>query len=478
MDVRILIAVLNYTSDDNVMSEARNLRNMVIAQTPLLGEENTPMHTGPAGGTGFEGATPRHQVAFTPNPLATPLRAGLPDPLATPRDVQATPSLQTPLRDGLKLNPEDGISTVGDTPREQRLRVTSTKRALQAGFMSLPKPENNFELLVPEEEAEEEVQDGKALTEEDAADRDARLKKLREEEERKTLARRSQVVQRGLPRPPNIDIERLLNDLTIGEDEDGELGEAQRLVHAELANLLQHDSIAHPIPGTSHPGGTVSTYEMPDDDVIAVAKSAIWTELATELGYPDANEETIKQGIATFSAHEEVDDTSSWARIRERLAFDPDSRVWVEPDQLSEDKQIAGLSVLLDECRDTMTKEAGAAAKLEKKLNKILGGYQARAAALSKRVTDAFSGIQKTKTEFDSFSRLRANETAVGPLRVAGLKEEVERLERREKLLQERYAEVDAERREASERVAALEERIMAEAEAMNEAALAAMEDS
>lgn len=75
------------------MSEARNLRNMVIAQTPLLGEENTPMHTGPAGGTGFEGATPQHQVAFTPNPLATPLRAGLSDSSATPRDVQVTPRI-------------------------------------------------------------------------------------------------------------------------------------------------------------------------------------------------------------------------------------------------------------------------------------------------------------------------------------------------------------------------------------------------
>ncbi|TFY64444.1 hypothetical protein EVJ58_g2617 [Rhodofomes roseus] len=61
---------------DNVMSEARNLRNMMAAQTPLLGDENTPIHTDPTGGTGFEGATPRHQVAFTPNPLATPIHAG------------------------------------------------------------------------------------------------------------------------------------------------------------------------------------------------------------------------------------------------------------------------------------------------------------------------------------------------------------------------------------------------------------------
>ncbi|KAJ8453773.1 hypothetical protein ONZ51_g13408 [Trametes cubensis] len=89
---------------DNVMSEARNLRNMTMAQTPLLGEENTPMHVGPQGGTGFEGATPRHQVAFTPNPLATPLHNGGVAPGATPRtDVGATPgtAMRTPMRDGL-----------------------------------------------------------------------------------------------------------------------------------------------------------------------------------------------------------------------------------------------------------------------------------------------------------------------------------------------------------------------------------------
>jgi hypothetical protein len=49
-----------FLTEDNVMMEARNLHNMTIAQTPLLGDENTPIHVGPGGGTGFEGATPRH----------------------------------------------------------------------------------------------------------------------------------------------------------------------------------------------------------------------------------------------------------------------------------------------------------------------------------------------------------------------------------------------------------------------------------
>ena len=137
------------------MMEARNLRNMTIAQTPLLGDENTPIHVGPGGGTGFEGATPRHQVAFTPNPLATPLRDNADSSAFTPRTVSGSGALstplRTPLRDNLSINPGE-YSISGDTPRDQRLRITSAKRVLKAGFLSLPKPENNFELVVPEDD--------------------------------------------------------------------------------------------------------------------------------------------------------------------------------------------------------------------------------------------------------------------------------------------------------------------------------------
>ena len=59
------------------------------------------------------------------------------------------------MRDGLRINAEEVFSVTGDTPRE-RLRQSSTKRALRTGFMNLPKPENNFELLVPEDESEDE----------------------------------------------------------------------------------------------------------------------------------------------------------------------------------------------------------------------------------------------------------------------------------------------------------------------------------
>ncbi|KAH7888895.1 pre-mRNA splicing factor component-domain-containing protein [Phlebopus sp. FC_14] len=464
---------------DNIMTEARNLRNMTIAQTPLLGDENTPLHVGPGGGTGFDSATPCHQVAFTPNPLATPLHGGVGDVSATPRgDGKAMPGatpFRTPMRDNLSINPDSGMFG-NETSRDQRLRVDSAKRAVKAGFMSLPKPENNFELLVPEEEEEEESGQG-PIIEEDAAERDARLKRMQEEEERRALARRSQAVQRGLPRPARVDVAQLMRDLNLGEESE-ELADARKLVNAELANLLLHDSITYPLPGTNLPGNTQSSYEIPPDDDLALAKSQIHLELATSIGFPSATEFQLKEGLATLSRSEEVDETTSWAYTRQRLAFNSGTRTWVEPDSIPPEDRIAGYSALLDESREQMTKEASKVAKVEKKLGITLGGYQARSKALAKRVTDAFDELVKTKLDYDSFSKLAINESAAGPRRVETLKEDVDILARRERLLQERYAELEEERRDAESRVTALEEKIMAEAEALNEAALAEMEES
>ncbi|KAF9532437.1 pre-mRNA splicing factor component-domain-containing protein [Crepidotus variabilis] len=459
---------------DNVLMEARNLRNMTVAQTPLLGDENTPMHNAPGGGSGFEGATPRHQVAFTPNPLATP-RQGLPDGSETPRngDVSATP-LRTPIRDSLSINPED-YSVIGVTPRDQRIHTTSTKRALKAGFMNLPKPENNFELLVPDDEEVEDQPDG-ALSVEDAAQRDSRLRRIREEEERKSLARRSQSVQQGLPRPANVDVASLLEKLNLDNDEDDVMSNAQKLLNAELAQLLQHDSIAHPIPGTTRAGGSQSSYPHPDDEAMELASQQIHLELATLVGFPSATPIQVREGLLKLAKTEVISQDLSWASVHKTLAYDAGTHSWVEPSSLSVEARNVGYSSLLEDKREAMAKEANKAAKAEKKLNVTLGGYLMRGQALTKRITTAFEELQKSKVEYEAFSRLHTNESAVGPRRVESLQEETQRLELRERMLQMRYAELVSEKQEAESRVALLEDKLMAEAEAINEAQLAAME--
>ncbi|KAG6889785.1 hypothetical protein C0992_004203 [Termitomyces sp. T32_za158] len=450
---------------DTVLMEARNLRNMTMQQTPLLGDENTPLHVGPGGGTGFEGATPMHSVAFTPNPLATPRENG--------SSVSATP-LRTPMRDNLSINPE-GFSSVDATPRDERLRMNSAKRALKAGFLSLPKPENNFELLVPEDEAAGGGPETIPLSE-DAAERDARLQRKREAEEQAALARRSQAVKLGLPRPAVVDVDALFQRLSVDEDKGSGQDNAQQLINAELAQLLLHDAITYPLPGTNLPGRTVSTYEQPPDNDVEAARAAIHFELSLAVGFPNANPEQLRDGLLALAKAEAVDENTSWAAVRKHLVYDTSSKAWVDRADLSPTKRVEGYSTVLDDSRNNMATDASKAAKIEKKLGVQLGGYLARSQALSNRITKALEELHVTHVDYNSFSRLRINESVVGPRRLDALKEEVNKLTNREKLLQERYAELDLERREALSRIAILEEKVMAEAEAFNDAQLAEAE--
>jgi len=112
------------------------------------------------------------------------------------------------------------------------------------------------------------------------------------------------------------------------------------------------------------------------------------------------------------------------------------------------------------------------AAKVEKKLGITLGGYVSRALTSKKRITDACDELQRAQIDLESFSRLRANESAVGPTRVRALKEEVERLESRERVLQTEYAELEKRKTGDGESGRATRGRAWLKQNCLNEAAL------
>ena len=425
--------------EDTIMAESRNLRNMTATQTPLLGQENTPLH-GQQDGTGFESATPRHGIAATPNPLATPARG----PLSTARTIGATPA-RTPIRDNLSINDGDSVySAYGETPRDEKRRLADARRALKAGFASLPKPENNFELADDEEEVEEDEEI--VLTEEDAAERDARLKAARELEERLEMERRSTVVKRGLPRPANVNPQSLFASLNETVED---LTPEVKMINAEMANLMRHDSLAHPIPGTSTPGVQMSEYDMPEDEFVASAKSAIHAELAAAIELPGANEEQVRLVIG--SSIDESVFQNDWAAERAGLVYSPSTSTWVDSASLTPPDLAEAYQYMIQQSRDRMISEATKAAKAEKKLSKQLGGYQALNAKARSGINDAIQEIQAAQRDLETFNMLRVMEEAAAPSRLEKKREEVAALERRERDLQARYAEMNDERRELQE---------------------------
>lgn len=424
------------------MADARALRQMTATQTPLLGEENTPLHS--RDGSGFEGATPRTTVVATPNPLATPARGGV---LQTPRTIPAVGSTPRSVRDTLSIN--DDYSVYGQTPQSEKSRIKAARRALQAGFASLPAPENNFELA--EDEEEEEEGEEQVLTEEDAAERDAKLKAAREREEQLELARRSSVVKRGLPRPVAVDPTSILADLNSTIEDNDELSEALRAVNLEVALLMKHDTLAHPLPGTSVPGNTLSEYDMPEDDRVAEARKTIHLELATALGLPGASEDQVKIIISDSVTDEAF--AENWAKERQGMVYSPSHQTWVDASLLSPAELEQAYGAMISQSTERMIAEATKAAKAEKKLGKQLGGYQALNAKVRKSIQETIEEIHSVQRDLETFRMLKGLEEGGAPGRLEKKRMEVADLERRERDLQARYAEINDERRGLVERI-------------------------
>ncbi|CAH1233990.1 CDC5L [Branchiostoma lanceolatum] len=93
-----------------------------------------------------------------------------------------------------------------------------------------------------------------------------------------------------------------------------------------------------------------------------------------------------------------------------------------------------------------MTKEAKRAAKIEKKLKILLGGYQSRATGLYKQLQEMHDQTEQTYVELKTFETLKQNEDVAIPRRIESLKEDMTRQTDREHELQKHYADLIVER--------------------------------
>jgi len=299
--------------EDHIMNEIRNNRALRETQSALLGGENTPLHEGSAS-TGFDGAAPRKQVIATPNPLATPLRQGINGAGATPMRPGQTP-MRTP-RDNFSLNAGDSeMSMPGGTVADGKMREMAVRHRLQQSLSSLPKPkETEWELELPEEQAEATTA---VVQEEDAADRDRRAREYREAREQLERKRRTQVVQRDLPRPRSLDV------MTLIERASAMPNRAEALIAREAAMLMANDSINYPAPGVMP-----SRIEIPIDRISDTALAEARLQILMEAGnrpdsetiqgaWSDDKPNSLLLGLGCYDDDDEEDQVASM-----RAAFD------------------------------------------------------------------------------------------------------------------------------------------------------------
>ncbi|RKP09426.1 pre-mRNA splicing factor component-domain-containing protein [Thamnocephalis sphaerospora] len=422
-------------AENTILMEARNLRAMNSAQTPLLGEENAELQVA-QGGTGYEGATPRRLPAATPNPLLTPLRG------ATPRHAGGATPARTPFRDEMGINDGDTTTMAEATPREEKQRLAEVRRRLAQDLSRLPAPKNDFEVLLPEQdEGKDTASADETSAILDASERERRQREARLAEEQARLLRRSQAVQRDLPRPVLRDgaLDALTQDVTA---EDGELAEAERLIAQEMALLLRYDAVHHPQPGTKPSAEQDVALEPLGDQLIATARQLVADELAQQQRQHPCDVDEIAE---------------TWEKVQAEVrAEQAASRTPAEA--VKEEQR------LFEKTKRAMINEASRAAKIEKKLGVTLGGYRARSRGLGKQMTDAFVELDDVSRELSSFDALRLSETGIAARRLETLQADVDALMRRESELQQRYMALSQERDECVRKATLLQQHVQSRA--------------
>ncbi|EEY61265.1 cell division cycle 5-related protein, putative [Phytophthora infestans T30-4] len=199
---------------ENIIQETANLLAMRDSTTPLLGGENVELYEG----TGYVGATPSR----TPSSAVS----------STVNDKTPMSAACTPLRDELRINPEQLYGTEAENAKAEKARTKRQAASLRKGFDSLPAPQNEYEINAPDNETNDEDR-ATALLEEDAGEREARKYHERELERGRELMRRSAAVQKGLPRPSKV--KKLLIHNEIDEVAD------------EMYRMLEHDVVKYPV---------------------------------------------------------------------------------------------------------------------------------------------------------------------------------------------------------------------------------------
>lgn len=320
-----------------------------------------------------------------------------------------------------------------------------SREHLRLGLLGLPAPKNDFEIVLPEnaeKELEEREIDDTYI--EDAADVDARKQAIRDAERVKEMKRMHKAVQKDLPRPSEVN-ETILRPLNV-EPPLTDLQKSEELIKKEMITMLHYDLLHHPYePSGNKKGKTVgfgtnnaehiaylehNPYEKFSKEELKKAQDVLVQEM-----------EVVKQGMShgelSSEAYNQV-----WEECYSQVLYLPGQSRYTRANLASKKDRIESLEKRLEINRGHMTTEAKRAAKMEKKMKILLGGYQSRAMGLMKQLNDLWDQIEQAYLELRTFEELKKHEDSAIPRRLECLKEDVQRQQEREKELQHRYADL------------------------------------
>lgn len=406
------------SSQAHLRKEAENAVALLTAKTPLLGGENPSLHE-----SDFKGATPARSSIATPNPLGATPGINTPQGAATPgirTPGGATPALSmgmnTPARDQMGINTPRSINDAVSTKRELKKQRKKLRERLRRGLAQLPSTVNEYIIRLPEIPTEEHVE--KEVLADDQADVDLMFAKQREAARQSELKRRSQVLQRALPRPKatNVDIPPYL------DDKNPALAEAAKLLRDEMVSLIQFDNTNTPVNGK--PAKKKRRLAKYTDEELALAKEMLReeTEKINTLRKFDPKE---------FVQHLE-NETDQCVFVPSRLKFEF-SRNIIYRERVEARQQQFGV----------LRSHLGLAQQKEKKLRTkqeiLTKGFTTIASECRKAISSFHQEICQQDTNTRIFKWLQKNEESAIPIRQQRIKKMVKQEKEREAELQLRY---------------------------------------
>jgi pre-mRNA-splicing factor CDC5/CEF1 len=263
-------------------------------------------------------------------------------------------------------------------------------------FALLPKPKNDFEIIVADVDVEEDS--GKSGIE-DAEDVKKRLEAEKMAEEERRLQQRSQAVQLDLPRP--------VVSLTTLQAMYSDADSVEGLINREKAMLLYRDSVEYPVAGQEE-----FDFESNDpvDHLLDAANALIQSELEKM----------------------EIEDLH-FPQLFVDYQMDLGNKTY--PDEFTQEHLIS----CHESMRNQMKQQASKSQKLEKKLNITLGGYMIRKKNLIQRLHQLSLELEEKRNDLDLFGRIRELEVSISEVRIAKERKELERLAMMEQDLQDHY---------------------------------------
>lgn len=442
---------------DRIMQEAQTIMALTNVETPLKGGVNTPLHS-----TDFSAALPAPSIVSTPNTLlVTPYRSGdtcfhTPMNVTNKKEQVYTPALA---RDKLNINMEE----YNETP------IAKNQQSLREKLSTLPTPRNDYEIVVPEDSLEDDREGSIVPFIEDQSDADIRLIEEEQAQKESALKRRSQVIQKRLPRPVEINttILRPPTDM-VGLTE---LQRAEESIKQEMITMLHYDAMQNPVAQrTSIPLKKVSSlqqlqtyleqnpYDEHDEDELSQAEDLLKKEM-----------KVVKTGMAHGDLSLE-NYSHVWQECLSQVLYLPSQNRYTRANLASKKDRLEATERKLEQNRKHMAREAKRCGKIEKRLKILTSGYQvifhfpfsltyiflyiytnlikflllkqARAQAIVKQLNEIWDQIDQNSLALSTFKFLATQENSAIPQRKGAITEDVYRQTEREKQLQAKFADL------------------------------------